>query len=67
MSSSTPARIDLTENVFKHISDNSNPNLNPSPDSKPKGQKPLRENEMMSYFRQVPRYRKNAIFDVVTI
>jgi len=40
----------LTENVFKRISANSNPNPNSKPNSNPKAQKCFRENEMTSFF-----------------
>jgi len=42
----------LTENVFKRIAANSNPNLNPNP----KTQKSFRENDMTSFFGQMSRY-----------
>jgi len=57
----------LTENTFKRISANFNPNSklhpNPNPNSNfnpnPKAQKRFRENEMTSFFGQVSsRYRK---------
>jgi len=53
----------LTENIFKHISTNSNLNLiysilNLKPN--PKAQKRFRENEMTSFFGQVSRYRAMA-------
>jgi len=60
----------LTENLFKRISANSNPNLNPNPKPNPnptlnpnpnhKGQKPFRENEMtFFFFGQVSRYAQD--------
>jgi len=49
----------LTENVFKRISENFNPNINSNPNSNlnPKAQKSFRENEMTLFFGQVTRYR----------
>jgi len=47
------------QNVFKCIFANSNPNLNPNSNLKanPKAQKRFRENEMISFFGKVTRYR----------
>jgi len=54
----------LIENVFRHISDNSNHNLNlnltltdnfhPNPNPNPEAQKLIRENEMTSYLGKCP-------------
>jgi len=59
----------ISANSNLNLNRNSHPNPNPNPNSNPnpKAQKPFWENEMMSFFGQVSRYRTIYIPNIVSL